>query len=499
MSTVHPIPEWLLRPLPANATVDAKLHAKIDKLSTKFPNSIKDLSELLEEYQLFSDYDAAVNHASIHVWNHLEKFYSSPVAKYRGQLIHFARDHMTPQAQGRILRRLSKDPILSVRLKTQKVIESIDLREVALPIEKGDDWDPSGWLTSIRGDPLASHKSGKKIQEQNGVPVLLTIGAVRKLLNIKSEKQLGYFLLASDAKKGPYTKFTIPKRDENKQREICAPKPQLRWIQRQILDQILSKIPVHDTAHGFIPGRSTVTNAQQHVGAEVILKFDLTDFFPTIHYYRVVGLFASFGYTVGNTKFTNEDDSKQVAPTLARLCCYTPNPQFWGEAKCPQGAPTSPAISNLVCRRLDARLEGLAQRCRGVYTRYADDLTFSFKKDPKELGRFRWWVDQICHQEGFLINQSKFRVIRSSQRQLVTGIVVNDDLRIPREERRRFRAIVHNCEKHGIESQAKGNKKFPDYLRGFASYIHMVHPDEGKELLAKVESLLGPDTSEPQV
>jgi retron-type reverse transcriptase len=160
----------------------------------------------------------------------------------------------------------------------------------------------------------------------------------------------------------------------------------------------------------------------------------------------------------------------------------------------PQGAPTSPAISNLVCRRLDARLAGLAARNKGVYTRYADDLTFSFQKiKDLELGRFRWWVDQICHQEGFFVNQKKFRVIRASQRQLVTGLVVNDELRVPREARRRFRAILHNCRRHGIESQAQGRADFTAYLRGFASYVHMVHPEEGRQLLREVEELLGPE------
>jgi hypothetical protein len=195
-------------------------------------------------------------------------------------------------------------------------------------------------------------------------------------------------------------------------------------------------------------------------------------------------------------RFGTEDDSKRVAPTLARLCCYTPDPESWEGVKLPQGAPTSPAISNLVCRRLDARLDGLAKRNKGVYTRYADDLTFSFREACVSLGRFRWWVDQVRHQEGFLVNQTKYRVIRASQRQLVTGIVVNDELRIPREERRRFRALLHNCRQHGLESQARGRADLPGYLRGFASYVHMVHPEEGDELLRQVESLLGPETEE---
>jgi hypothetical protein len=211
-----------------------------------------------------------------------------------------------------------------------------------------------------------------------------------------------------------------------------------------------------------------------------------------VHYYRVMGLFASLGYFIGDGRFESRDDSRQVAPVLARLCVFVNDPSEWGTGYMPQGAPTSPAISNLVCRGMDARLDGLAKQVGGVYTRYADDLTFSFPEtSPVNVGRFRWWVDQICHQEGFFLNQSKFRVIRRSQRQTVTGIVVNDELRVPRNERRRFRAILHNCKTHGIESQAGGNPAFGDYLRGFASYLHMVDPQEGQKLLEEVNALLG--------
>jgi len=236
--------------------------------------------------------------------------------------------------------------------------------------------------------------------------------------------------------------------------------------------------------------------AGRATGLWLAARYSAKDFFPTIHFYRVVGLYASLGYAVGNTRFSSADDSKQVAPTLARLCCYTPNPRAWGNAVVPQGAPTSPAISNLVCRRLDSRLEGLARRNHGTFTRYADDLTFSFPEPSVALGRFRWWVDQICHQEGFFVNHGKFHVIRDSQRQLVTGIVVNDALHVPRDQRRRFRAVLHNCRQHGVESQARGRPRFAEYLRGFASYVHMVHPEAGEDLLREVQELLGPEAEE---
>ncbi len=127
-----------------------------------------------------------------------------------------------------------------------------------------------------------------------------------------------------------------------------------------------------------------------------------------------------------------------------------------------------------------------------TYTRYADDLTFSFRVVPeKGLGRFFWWVDQICQHEGFFENTKKRRVFRPSKQQRVTGIVVNDELSVPRSERRRFRAILANCRKHGIDSQARGRTDFRDYLHGFAAYVHMVQPALGAALLDEVRQLLG--------
>jgi retron-type reverse transcriptase len=495
MNPLSDVPAWVLKPLPANSTSDEELQAKVLRLCEQLPGTLVELDQLLQGVKAYREYDQAANVAAAGVWRALDRCFACPVVETRRDLVRFAAEHLGPELQARIFRRLAKDINGRIRSLVRRRVVISSLREVALPLTRTGDWNPTGWLRGSAPGRLSRHAQGRRVQERLGLPQLRTVGEMRELLGIRSERQLGYFLLASDAGNGPYTKFTIPKRDGST-RDICAPRGQLRWVQQQILRKILDKVPPHRAAHGFIPGRSTVTNAEPHRGARVILKFDLTDFFPTIHYYRVLGLFASLGYYVEDARFHREDAARQVAPTLARLCCYTPDPRAWASAVLPQGAPSSPALSNLVCRRLDARLEGLARRNGGVYTRYADDLTFSFKQEDVNLGRFRWWVDQVCHQEGFFVNQKKFRVIRSSQRQLVTGIVVNDELRVPREERRRFRAILHNCQRQGWESQARGRLGFADYLRGFASYIHMVHPEEGEDLLRQVEALFGPGGEE---
>jgi hypothetical protein len=156
----------------------------------------------------------------------------------------------------------------------------------------------------------------------------------------------------------------------------------------------------------------------------------------------------------------------------------------------PQGAPSSPAITNLVCRRLDARLSALARKLGGTYTRYADDLTFSFEKEPEKIGKLLWFIDQICGQEGFAENTKKRRVFRRSCQQRVTGVVVNEHPAVPRRERRRFRAILANVKKNGLAAEARGREDFEAYLRGYAAYVQMVQPEVGAKLARAVAEAL---------
>lgn len=493
MSTVDDlfsrVPNWLLRPLPVNATVDPSILTRIDTLATQLPDSLGELSRGLNNLIGLRAYDGAVNRASAHVWLACKMIASHPVSRFRTDLLIFASNFMVPEAVGRLLRQFIRHPDPQTRRAARRTMaRGGGYREVALPSDDEKPWDTTGWLRGTESNRLFGHAAGARVQQRWKVPELKTVGDLRELLGIRSPQQLGYLLLATDENGGPYHRFTVSKRDGTA-RQISAPSKGLLYFQRMILAKILNAVSPHPAAHGFVRGRSIVTNAAPHQGAGVIVKFDLTDFFPTIHYYRVMGLFASLGYDVGDAKFSTSDSSRQVAPTLARLTVFTTSSRTWGEGVLPQGAPTSPAISNLVCRTLDTRLTGLANALGGTYTRYADDLTFSFAEVPRELGRFRWWVNQICHQEGFLVNESKFRVIRSSQRQCVTGLVVNDTLHVPRTERRRLRAILHNCKKHGLESQLRDNPALLDYLQGMASYIHMVDPEEGTRLLAEVRAL----------
>lgn len=282
-----------------------------------------------------------------------------------------------------------------------------------------------------------------------------------------------------------YHRFTIPKKSGG-EREISAPKGLLRQAQTWVKSEILDRLEVHPNAIGFVKEKSTVDNAKPHVGKQVVIKMDLKDFFPTIHFCRVRGLFQSFGY------------SGEIATILALLCTEPPRQEVeyknkvyyiaMEERQLPQGACTSPAITNLICRRLDHRLCRLSEKLGFTYTRYADDLTFSSdNNDSKLMGHLMGMVRKVIKSEGFQVNEEKTRVLRASGRQRVTGIVVNDKLSIDRQSLRRFRALLHNVEKNGLEKENRQNRaNFWQYIVGYASYIRMVRPDLGEKLEKKL-------------
>ncbi len=283
-----------------------------------------------------------------------------------------------------------------------------------------------------------------------------------------------------------YARHTIPKR-RGGQRIILAPKTRLKAIQRKILAEILEKIPVHTAAHGFIPERNVISNAAPHVGKHFVLNMDLKDFFPSIGYERVRGLFYRLGYS-----FT-------VASIFALLC--TERDRFGiqrngktvfasiGERTLVQGAPTSPAICNLIARRLDKRLNGLATKLGLTYTRYADDLTFS-GDDLGAILSARHIAPRIIADENFTVHPEKTHLYRQSNRQIVTGLVVNEKINTPRELRRIIRATLHNATKTGLNAQNRTNlPDFRAYLHGLIGYIAETDADLARKFLAQLKAL----------
>ncbi|MFL6658113.1 MAG: reverse transcriptase domain-containing protein [Massilia sp.] len=285
-----------------------------------------------------------------------------------------------------------------------------------------------------------------------------------------------------------YRRFTMPKKTGG-ERIISAPMPRLKRAQYWVLDNVLARAPVHPAAHGFIKGRSIVSNAMPHIGQAVVINLDLKNFFPSIGMPRIKGVFNALGY------------SEQVATTLALLCTEAPTEEVsidgekffvaHGERALPQGAPSSPALTNILCRRMDARLQGCAAKLGFTYTRYADDLTFSGDASARKLaGKLLWRAKQIVAAEGFAPHPDKQHVMRSAQRQSVTGIVVNTKASLERDTLRRFRATLYQVEKDGPQGkQWNGNTNVIDALEGYAQFIRMVDALKGAPLLARVRAV----------
>lgn len=398
-------------------------------------------------------------------------------------------------AAARVLRRLVKDPDTFARHAARAGVRRLGLDDVAppdthykaprwkRPLAPGG-WNPSGWSFGLFGghryEPRGQlTRTGSRKIDKPQLPEIPTKSALLKLLGLKFPRDLLPFLRPGEAFGSGYVAFEIAKATGGKRR-IHAPRAALKKLQRRILNEIVLRIPTHDACHGFVRGRSIVTNAAPHEGAHVVLKVDLADFFPTIHFRRIKGLFAYYGYP------------PEVAHLLAGICTHRarlPDGRVAWPGVLPQGAPTSPALANVVCRRLDARLAKLAAKVGARYTRYADDLTFSFAEEPTvRLGRLFWWIDQICQAEGFSENAKKRRVLRKKAQQRIAGVVVNDGLTVPREVRRKLRAMIHRCRKEGIDAVelATGRSDLGAAMAGTAAYVAMVQREAGTKLMRAV-------------
>ena len=209
----------------------------------------------------------------------------------------------------------------------------------------------------------------------------LELVARKTKLNIS--QHLGWIVRYWNNLEKEYSEFDISKKTGGI-RKLSAPSARLKFVQKAINEKILAKQPLHRSCHGFTRKKSIVTNAKPHTGKEVLINIDLKDFFPSISAGRVYGIFLSLGFEV------------EVARFLTRITTY--------KSCLPQGAPTSPALANLTCRRLDSRLAGLSKKLKARYTLYADDLTFSGKEN---IITGIPLIRQIIKDEGFVVAQKK--------------------------------------------------------------------------------------------
>ena len=223
-----------------------------------------------------------------------------------------------------------------------------------------------------------------------------------------------------------YHETFIPKRRGCGARRLLVPDPKIKSLQRRILRKLLARLRTHPAACGFEKGRCIVNNALPHVGRAVVVRMDIEDYFPATSAERIEWYFRRIGWDA------------EAAALLAWLTTH--------DGGLPQGAPTSPRLSNLVNFYLDVQLANFAEKRRGAYTRYADDITFSFPKDyPKRVRGVIQKTARLLKAHGYRMHQRrKLHVRRRHQQQRVTGLVVNERAQLPRRTRRWLRSVEHH-------------------------------------------------------
>lgn len=267
-----------------------------------------------------------------------------------------------------------------------------------------------------------------------------------------------------------YQHFSIAK-GPNKVRMISAPDKRLKFLQRKLADKLTELYRPRNPVHGFVAERSVKTNALVHLHRRFVVNIDLNDFFPTISQNRVEGMLSSLGIDA------------RVAEIIARICC--------NNGHLPQGAPSSPVLSNMICFRLDKKLMGIAKEARCIYTRYADDITLSSHQPPTALfeatlppaGRFSPdlfapKLHDVFQQNGFAINPDKAHYADRHSRRIVTGLKVNELLNVDRRYVRNIRAALHSIEMLGIKDAEKkfrekhgGRSSLAAHLQGKISFL----------------------------
>ncbi len=306
---------------------------------------------------------------------------------------------------------LSSDLLLPAALKSQKLAYAIDRsisRESmleALPIVRA-----KMGMTPLRFAVL-------EVAVLSSLQDIKYIWHLARLSHERSESNQRGFRF-DDA----YKTYEIPKRSGGT-RTITAPNPSLKRLQRRLLANGLNAIALHPSAHGFRREHSIATNAAAHVGRRLVVNVDITGFFPNTKYERILRAVRH----IGGGKI-----SPMAVLLLADICSYN--------GALPTGAPTSPAIGNIVLRSADASIGTVAIRHGIAYTRYADDLTFSGEDDVKRILPF---VQKVLEDHGYALDAKKTQLYRRGRQQLVTNLIVNDKVNLKRIDRRRLRAAVH--------------------------------------------------------
>ena len=357
------------------------------------------------------------------------------------------------------------------------------------------------------GDPISPRRfstlPARMGQRRWPVPELATARDLADFLGVETavmdrladRKGLGRF--AADEPLRNYRYRWFPKSGGGS-RLLEVPKTRLRTVQRRVLHGILDLIPPHELAHGFSPGRSLLGFATPHCGRALLLRLDLESFFASVTSARVFGIFRSAGYPEGVarllTAICTHRTADHVLASAPEEMAHSSD-ERWRILKrlaaphLPQGAPTSPALANLVAYGMDVRLASAAASVGAQYTRYADDLAFSFDAaGARRAGRFHILAAGIALDEGFSVQFRKTRFARRGAAQRLAGLVVNERLNVSRREYDRLRAILHRAARRGLGAVVGLRRRDPHAeLVGRIAWVEQVNPSRGRKLRALLD------------
>lgn len=272
-----------------------------------------------------------------------------------------------------------------------------------------------------------------------------------------------------------YRSYPIVK-SNGKQRWIDAPDEELKAIQANILYLFLYLFTTHHAAMGFRIGIGVADGAKVHLPNNTLLCMDLSNFFPSIKKERVLTLVNHLLRRLEKRlwKFTYTAEDAEYLTEI--LVC---------KGRVPQGAPTSPALANLIAIMLDTKLSQLAEHNGLTYTRYADDLSFSHPDSTYDIYERIPEIIDIIREERFKVNYKKTRVTRPHKRMVVTGVVVNDKLSVPKYQWRNFRARLHNLSRDKVTISAEEYQQ----LRGYVEWIRSLNPHRGEQFLKSLSKI----------
>ncbi|MFA1642918.1 retron St85 family RNA-directed DNA polymerase [Chryseomicrobium imtechense] len=302
----------------------------------------------------------------------------------------------------------------------------------------------------------------------NKLPIIFDVKHLAKLMGI-DPSIVNYYVFKSESL---YTSYKISKKTGG-YRTIDSPSLNLKKIQRWILDNVLLNFSISDHCYGFKQFVGILDNASIHVNKKLVYNIDLEDFFPSITSTRVFFLFYNNGY------------SSEISYALTRLMTY--------KNRLPQGAPTSPMLSNIICINMDKELSSFAKKNQMMYSRYADDITFS-TNNIEDIKSLVDKIKKIIAFNEFEINLKKERFQFSNQPQYVTGLLVNNKVKIRRKFKKDVEKEIYFCEKYGISNHLKYTRNFDksffkEYLYGKVYFIKSIEPDIGEEFMQRLNDL----------